>query len=136
VRLALVIVLAGCSPPASVPAHVLAGHPDGDPCDEAAWQHLASSPLRARVGDRDVIVVDERIAPDCLRASPSDRAAVVGIATEPLGGTPAADGWLRVETDAPWGRVEAYGHVEPTPVELPRTGSDDSFRWPYDGLWR
>ncbi len=312
------IVLAGCSPPASVPAHVLAGRPDADPCDEAAWQHLASSPLRARVGDGDVVVVEEhagrsliidrgprmilagevpdgrlarvvtretpvwelpgravpglivepgtavhgsgdwlevhetypidvrgyvpasatgrvweagpppdmngrrlgfygdvhaapvataqhvagitggdpvvdsiepgpsgwlkvtasdaqvhvagwvaippprppspllhtyefsddsiegeliypeghgrgqRIAPDCLRASPSDRAAVVGIATEPLDGTPATDGWLRVETDTPWGRVEAYGHAEPTPVELQRLGSDDSFGWPYD----
>jgi hypothetical protein len=72
----------------------------------------------------------ERIAPDCLRASPSDRAAVVGIATEPLAGTPAADGWLRVETDTPWGRGEAYGHAEPAPVELPRAGSGDSFSWP------
>ena len=69
------IVLAGCSRPASVPAHVLARHPAGDPCDEAAWQHLASSPLQT-----------------------------------------------------PWGRVEAYGHAEPTPVELPRTGSGDPLR--------
>jgi hypothetical protein len=76
------------------------------------------------------------ITPDCLRASPSDRAAVVGIATEPLPGTPAADGWLRVETDTPWGRVEAYGHAAPSPVELPRTGSDEPFSWPYDGPWR
>lgn len=51
------IALAGCGRPTPVP--VLAGHADASACDEAAWQQLASTSLRARVGDLDVRVVDE-----------------------------------------------------------------------------
>jgi hypothetical protein len=319
VRLALVILLAACARPA--PAPVLAGRPTTVPCDEAAWRQLASSPLRARVGDRDVIVVEEhggwsriavtafsailagevpnrrlarvvkretpvwdapggstlpnlvvepglavtgsgdwfevderypitihgyvpasatgriwdaqpppgtngrrlgfygdvladpvasaqhvagiaggdpvvdsiepgpagwlkiaasdaqvrvtgwvaippprapspllhtydfsddtiegelvepdsvkqrlRIAPGCLRASPSDRAAVVGLATQPIVAEPAADGWLHVVLDTPWGRVDAYGPPAP-PQPPPPQGNDSLFDWPSD-YWR
>jgi len=52
-----VLLVAACARPAPPP--VLASRSAAQPCDEASWHRRATSPLRARIGDRDVIVDGE-----------------------------------------------------------------------------
>jgi hypothetical protein len=59
----------------------------------------------------DAVTQRVRIAPGCLRAGPSERATVVGLATQPIIAMPATGDWLHVVIETPWGQVDDYGRA-------------------------
>nr|HEX4316861.1 hypothetical protein [Kofleriaceae bacterium] len=86
-----------------------------------AWAHLPVAPPRQRhtfdFQDDTIEADDVRFdhlfdlpRDSCLYAAPDTRAAVVGITTSAVAADPAPGtiGWLRLDLDAPWGRVIAY----------------------------
>lgn len=59
VRIALVFLLAACAPPPNPPPLEARAPEVDEPCDLAAWQDRAASPLRGRIAGTEVIVLSD-----------------------------------------------------------------------------
>ena len=59
-RIAVAFVLAACTPSTKRPPLEARAPTHDEPCDVGAWKALATSPRRARISGREVIVVAER----------------------------------------------------------------------------